>query len=79
MPSLFNAMIADQVAALIARARTEGHEITDPSMAQLESIIHAACWYCTSRPGSTANGFAWMELMEALKITSWDFAERLQN
>jgi hypothetical protein len=75
MPSLFNATISKQVAALVDEVRAQGHEIDDNRMAALTEAIHAACWLYSSRKGSTAQGFAWLELMAALRIDGWSLRQ----
>ena len=77
--SLMNVLIADDVKELIAKAR--GSYANDPTFTpampdeMAEGIIHAVLWSAGSRAGSTASGFAFMNLMSILGIKRRSFTD----
>ena len=72
--SLLNHMVAEHVDAVLSEVeRVHGEPIPDKDQAR--AGIHAVLWHATSRPGSTAAGYAWMNLMEALGIKRWSFRD----
>ena len=73
--SLFNALIAEQVNALLDEAGKDyGPEVERfMSRDQAASVIHAALWAHGSRASSTAGVYAMMNLFEAIGLKNWTF------
>jgi hypothetical protein len=76
--SLFNGMIATEVAALLDHEHVR-HDLKDEERAmsreQCLAVIHGALWAYTSRAGSTASAYAFHNLYDSLNLESWTFKE----
>jgi hypothetical protein len=77
--SLMNHLAADDVTKMLKTARGSYNEdpTFEPAMpdSMAAGLIHAALWSNSSRAGSTASGYAFMNLMSILGIKRWSFAD----